>query len=369
MGDLIDFSIIEGQKENIQSLPHGRSARTLANLYSVSPLQPLSTPTPSMTTNLNDEMRREYEAEVANLAESDDPLDVYDRYVKWNMNAYPSAQATKESQLLPLLERATKTFLKDTQYKNDPRYLKLWLLYIKMFSDAPRETFAFLARHNIGAELALFYEEFAAWLEGSSRWTQAEEIYELGLQREARPVARLMRKHKEFQQRQAHHAQDDDGPASPALPPVRIALTAKIDPFATTAVSPSDRQSTQCTTGRSTKAKSAKPKMQIFADTEDASTALLGSDPLKGWDSIGSLAERRKENAIEPKPWAGETLRVGGKKSSTPKMAVFKDTVSFFFLSNPSRRVLMDTGLIGGIWRFDNLDFTNANQYTQNRAS
>ena len=81
MEDLIDFNIIEGQKENIQSLPSGRSARTLANLYSVSPLQPLSTPTPADTTNLNDAMRREYEAEVANLSESDDPLDIYDRYV------------------------------------------------------------------------------------------------------------------------------------------------------------------------------------------------------------------------------------------------------------------------------------------------
>jgi len=30
---------------------------------------------------------------------------------------------------------------------------------------------------------------------------------------------------------------------------------------------------------------------------------------------------------MEPKPWAGETLNAGGKKSST-KIAVFKDEVS-----------------------------------------
>jgi checkpoint serine/threonine-protein kinase len=31
--DLIDFEIIENQKENIQSLPSGRSAKALAQLY------------------------------------------------------------------------------------------------------------------------------------------------------------------------------------------------------------------------------------------------------------------------------------------------------------------------------------------------
>jgi len=175
--DLIDFDIIEGQKENIQSLPGGRSARALASMFSPSPLHKLMTPTPSDTKNLNDAMRQEYEAELENIAESDDPLDIFDRYVKWTLDAYPSAQATPSSQLLPLLERATKAFLTSTQYKNDPRYLKMWLQYIRFFSDTPRETFAFLARHNIGDGLALFYEEFAAWLEGAGRWVQAEEVY------------------------------------------------------------------------------------------------------------------------------------------------------------------------------------------------
>src|SRR5689334_21672465 len=69
--DLINFDVIEGQKENIQSLPGGRSAKKLAELYSPSPLHKLSTPTPSDTKNINDCIRAEYEAEVANLAESD----------------------------------------------------------------------------------------------------------------------------------------------------------------------------------------------------------------------------------------------------------------------------------------------------------
>lgn len=345
--DLINFDIIEGQKENIQSIPSGRSARALANLYSVSPLQPQLTPTPSDTTNLNDAVRREYEAELVNISESDDPLDIFDRYVRWTMDAYPSSQATKESGLLPLLERATKTFLNNNQYKNDPRYLKLWLSYIRMFSDAPRETFAFLARHNIGDSLALFYEEFAAWLEGAGRWNQADEVYNMGIQKDARPAARLLRKYNEFQQRYAAHPQATSEPTSPALPTVRPALAAKIDPFAATA--PADPQAPRPNSGvGGTTSRSGKPKLQVFADSDDTPPAVAGSGP-QGWDSIGSLAERRKENIIAPKPMVGETLKAGGKKSSAPKMAVFKDEVSSDFIL-PIGHLLMITGLILGHW-------------------
>lgn len=335
--DLIDFEIIENQKENIQSLPGGRSARSLANLFSPSPLQKLSTPTPSDTKNLNDVIRHEYEAELLNISESDDPLDIYDRYVRWTLDAYPSAQATPSSGLVHLLERATKTFLNSPQYKNDPRYLKLWVSYIRFFSDTPRETFAFLARHNIGDGLALFYEEFAAWLEGAGRWTQAEEVYKLGIDREARPVPRLVRKFSEFQQRFSQRPQDRNEPSSPALPTLRPALAAKIDPFA--AASPQDPQAPRPNSGvggGSSTTKNGRQKLIIFSDAGDIAPAVASRDT-KGWESIGSLADRKKENVMEPKPWAGETLKAGGKKSTT-KMAVFKDEVSRIFIHPLSHR-------------------------------
>lgn len=328
-GNLIDFDIIESQKENIQSLPGGRSARGLANLFGTTPLAALASPTPSDTQTLNDSFRREYEAELLNIAESDDPLDIYDRYVRWTLDAYPSTQATPASQLLPLLERATKAFLGSNQYKSDPRYLKLWLLYIRFFSDSPRETFAFLARHGIGEGLALFYEEFAAWLEGAGRWKQAEEIYKLGLEREARPAARLLRKFKEFEDRATNRTQDDNEPASPALPTVRPALAAKMDPFAAAAPASTsqDPQAARSSSGvRGSTNTAGRQKLTIFSDEGADTPALAGGEPAKGWESIGSLAERRKENVMEPKPWVGETLKAGGRKASS-KMPIFKDEV------------------------------------------
>ncbi|KAH6895127.1 Mad3/BUB1 homology region 1-domain-containing protein [Thelonectria olida] len=321
--DLIDFDLIEGQKENIQSLPGGRSAKKLAQLYSPSPLQKLSTPTPSDTRSVNDCIRVEYEAEVDNIAESDDPLDVFDRYVRWTLDAYPSAQATPQSQLHTLLERATKAFIGAPQYKNDPRYLKLWVHYIHFFSDAPRETYMFLSRHGIGEGLALYYEEYAAWLEGASRWPQAEEVYKLGIEREARPVQRLLRKFKEFEQRVAENPEAMNQPSSPALPTMRPALAAKTDPFSA-ASRPTDPQAPRPGSGGGSKP--AKSKLAIFSDADSKPPAMAARGAgSKGWDTIGSLANRKKENAMEPKPWAGETLKAGGKKSTAPKMAVFKD--------------------------------------------
>jgi checkpoint serine/threonine-protein kinase len=324
--DLIDFDIIEGQKENIQSLPGGRSARTLANLFSPSPLhKKLATPTPSDTKNLNDAIRQEYEAEISNIAESDDPLDIYDRYVRWTLEAYPSAQATPASQLLSLLERATKALLNSAQYKNDPRYLKLWISYIRFFSDSPRETFAFLARHNIGEGLALFYEEFAAWLEGAGRWSQAEEVYKSGIDRKARPTPRLVRKYNEFQERHSQRPENVSEPSSPALPTVRPALAAKIDPFVALALQ--DPQALRLNSGvGGSSTKNGRQKLTVFSDTDITAPALASGEGTKGWESIGSLADRKKENIMEPKPWVGETLNAGGKKSTT-KLAVFKDEV------------------------------------------
>lgn len=336
--NLIDFDVIESQKENIQALPGGRSAKKLMDVLSPSPLHKLSTPTPADTRNVNDCIRAEYEAEVANLAESDDPLDVFDRYVRWTLDAYPSAQATPASQLHTLLERATRAFIGSAQYRNDPRYLKLWLLYVQLFSDAPRETFVYISRHGIGEGLALFYEEYAAWLEGAGRWAQAEEVYKLGIEREARPPQRLMRKFQEFEERLAAQPEVPNAPSSPALPTVRPALAAKIDPFAASS-RVADPQAPRPTNGvGGPSSKPGKSKLQIFSDADAMAPALSSrSAGSKGWESIGSLADRKKENTLEPKPWVGETLKAGGKKNDASKMAVFRDPVSSALSLGPSQ--------------------------------
>lgn len=314
--DLIDFNVIEEHKENIQSLPSGRSAKALAAIYS-----PPLTGAHTQAQDANSAKRAEFEQELVLIDEADDPLDIYDRYVKWTLDAYPSAQATPQSQLLPLLERATKTFLQSTHYKDDSRYLRIWLQYIHLFSDAPRETFVFLARNGVGESLALYYEEFAAWLEHAGRWAQAEEVYKVGLEKDARPVERLTRKFGEFERRKEAVPQNVPQPTSPALPPVRPALMAKIDPFAGVTGSQDGTQHVS-QSGQALKKKGN--KMAIFADEGDAGQSVLGAKDGKRWDDIGSLSTRKKENTVEAKAWAGETLKTGKTNTGVQKMMVFK---------------------------------------------
>ncbi|KAG9628120.1 hypothetical protein KCU64_g17990, partial [Aureobasidium melanogenum] len=318
--DLIDFEVIEGHKENIQALPSGRSARALAALYS----PPLTSgQRTSLNNDAHDGERKEYEDELALIDEADDPLDIYDCYVKWTLDTYPSAQSTPQSQLLPLLERATRAFLSSPQYKNDPRYLKLWLHYIRFFSDAPRETFVFLNRHGIAESLALYYEEFAAWLEQAGRWTQAEEVYNMGIEKGATPVARLTRKFNEFQQRNSARPQDVPEPTSPALPVARAVLGAKVDPFAAALGATTPQQAAKSTTSKKPKA----GKMAIFTDEAPQDQSAFGTPGEKnGWDSIESIQNRKKENTIAPKPMAGETLKTGKTNTGVQKMAIFRSS-------------------------------------------
>ncbi|TKA53383.1 hypothetical protein B0A55_13459, partial [Friedmanniomyces simplex] len=315
-GDLIDFEVIESHKENIVALPSGRSAKALAQLYSPPLLG--ANPSPANIQDAHATERAPYEKELASIDEADDPLDVYDRYVRWTLDAYPTPQA-RQTQLLPLLERATKSLQSSSHYKNDPRFLKLWLHYIGLFSDAPRETFVYLARHGIGESLALYYEEYAAWLENAGRWNQAEEVYKMGLEREARPSERLLRKFGEFERRKEARPLDPAEPTSPALPVVRKALVAKLDPFGASSPAIEQQQA------RSTAPKKSKSsKMAIFSDTEAPSQPDSDSSS-KGWDNIGTLADRKKENTVEAKPWVGEKLVVGKTNGGMQKLMIFKD--------------------------------------------
>lgn len=77
-----------------------------------------------------------------------------------------------------------------------------------------------------------------------------------------------------------------------------------------------------------------KLKLVIFLDVDVVLELLVmffcGLE-LKGWDLIGLMVERKKENIMVLKLWVGEMLKVGGKKlfSVGVKMVVFRDLVGF----------------------------------------
>jgi checkpoint serine/threonine-protein kinase len=110
----------------------------------------------------------------------------------------------------------------------------------------------------------------------------------------------------------------------------------KTDPFVAIA-RPADPQAPRPPNGIGGQtSKPGRSKLAIFSDADTAAPALSSRGPeSKGWDTIGSLKDRKKENVMAPKPWAGETLKAGGKKPSGPRLEVFKDKVRIDF-PNPS---------------------------------
>lgn len=315
------IELIVDHKENIQPITSGRSARALA-----ASLSPLSQ-NPHSIRSEHLVRQSEFEQELKTAAELDDPLEVWVRYVNWTIEAFPSGHSN-ESGLVPLLERATAEFLNEPQYKNDPRYLKLWIHYISNFSDAPREVFAYLNHHEIGQRLALFYEEYAAFMEGLGRRNQAAEIYQRGIENKARPVERLQRKFEDFMKRIEALPPVDDDPSSPALPAVRPALAVR--PFGGSAggglggAAPTQQPTQQQT-------KLARQKMTIFSDADNPGVASASAAEKEsgGWERIGTLGHRKKENMHKPEPWAGQILKQEGpSKPPGEKLMIFKDPVS-----------------------------------------
>lgn len=301
----VAFEAIEGQKENIQPLREGRSVAALARIFAM--------PATEMRESQTAE-RDEFERLIADSSELDDPLDPYLEYIAWVLENFPQGESA-ESGLVQLLERCTSEFRDTGYYKDDPRYLKVWMRYIK-YSDAPREMFMYLARKEIGKNLATFYEEYASFLEVNGRRVQAQQVYETGIELQARPLDRLRRKYVEFRERLAAHPADPDEDQSPALPVARSALALKdglgsdLGPGAALPGSGSGRS-----------------KMQVFSDPSGQFSDNKSGTKTGGWDSIGSLASRKKENVMEARPWAGETLPSSAPASRT-KMAIYKDPVS-----------------------------------------
>ena len=51
------------------------------------------------------------------------------RYIKWTQDAYTAGGA--KAQLTQLLERCTRELMSFPQYRDDPRYLRVWIRYVR----------------------------------------------------------------------------------------------------------------------------------------------------------------------------------------------------------------------------------------------
>ncbi|KFP96083.1 Mitotic checkpoint serine/threonine-protein kinase BUB1 beta, partial [Leptosomus discolor] len=178
----------ELSKENVQPLRQGRVMSTLQEALAQ---QDTSTHTALQLK------KQEFESEIR-FYSGDDPLDVWDRYVKWTEQTFP--QGGKESNLAALLERAVKALHEQQRYYKDPRYLNLWLKFGNCCNE-PLDLYSYLHSQEIGTTLALLYIAWAEVLEARGSFKKADLIFQEGLQRKAEPLDKLQSHHRQFQAR------------------------------------------------------------------------------------------------------------------------------------------------------------------------
>lgn len=317
---IVSIEVLESQKENIQPLKEGRSAAALARVFAI-PAAATGEAREELTRR-----REELELRIDGAHELDDPLEPHLDLIKWVLETFPQGNSA-ESGLARVLERCALEF-QDTPYlRDDPRYLKVWLRYIT-FSDDPRDMFRHLARKEIGRNLATFYEDYAQYLEASGLRGAAKQTYEVGIQRMARPIERLRRHYLEFCQRLETNPPDPNERVDNELEVVRPALALKEGAFDGTIPDTESKQPRREGFGAFSLDLDARQKIGVFADPTGAHSKDQQELAAGGWANIGTLAQRKKENAVPATPWVGQTLPSAAEPASSKpgKIRIFRDT-------------------------------------------
>jgi len=176
---IIDADIILEHKENIKPLASGRRAAALADVFTPKSKEDRSA---RLTADKKKHMKDCDDA----LDNDDDPLSAFVRFVDWTVDNYPQGECV-ESGLLELLELATRTFAGSPLYKNDMRYLKLWILYASIV-DHPTKIYTYLNANEIGTGYSLFYEEYCNTLERCGQYVHSTHTIESGTDEADGPI-------------------------------------------------------------------------------------------------------------------------------------------------------------------------------------
>lgn len=111
----------EGAKENIQPLAAGRNVEQLEVALNAES-------NPEYQEELL-QKRKQFEQEISQYV-GDDPLDLWFDYVTWVEQSYP--KSGKESALDDLLKTCLSKFERDDRYKQDVRYIRLFIKYVSL---------------------------------------------------------------------------------------------------------------------------------------------------------------------------------------------------------------------------------------------
>ncbi|XP_059209389.1 mitotic checkpoint serine/threonine-protein kinase BUB1 beta [Centropristis striata] len=198
----------ELSKENIQPLRRGR---TISALH-----QALSQQQDGLSSAIN-QQRQAFESELR-MYDGNDPLDVWDRYIKWTEQTFP--QGGKESNLVALLEQVVGRFTEEKKYHEDPRYVDLWIKFAENCQE-PLDIYRYMQAQGIGVTQASLYIAWSEEYENQGNSRKADLVYQEGFKKCAEPHDKLLQFHNALQARVSRQVMmnveedSDDEPKQP----------------------------------------------------------------------------------------------------------------------------------------------------------
>ena len=271
----------ETSKENAAPRKKGRDVAKLNRAFGAAPD--------------DDDAIRQHEAALS--TEGDDPLQAYATYAAYLEQHRP----TDALAAFELRERCCRAFRDDERYKNDARYVQMWLDYADNLTD-PDDLFKFMKKKKVGLTSAAFWCAWALRSEERGHVKNAAELYKKGLEKGALPTEMLTAKQAAFEARAV------DRERNPPPPRPR--------PRGLTAQRPSRAPTQQ---PQSAPIGGGAPALEIFVDEGLRPVTA----PVDDWPDFGSLPRvsppRRRRDDLRAGPSASAPRRTRAARRPGPR--------------------------------------------------
>ncbi|XP_021717798.1 mitotic spindle checkpoint protein BUBR1 [Chenopodium quinoa] len=308
----------DNYKENVRPLKRGRNIKILNESLKSHSNIPLKH---SLLLN-----RRKLIAAIDEY-EGDDPLQPWLQCIKWVQEAFPAAGYS--SGLLVIYEQCVRTFWHDDRYRDDLRYLSVWLEYAENCEDA-EVIYRFLDANNIGQSHSVYYISYALYMESKHKIKTANEVFNQGVSINAQPHEKLEAAYRKFLARSMGR--------SKASTDEHVTEDGLSNRSFGTVLSNGENRRYQAGAAENAR-KSAKGNkgdglsFAVYKDTnvENSSSHRVDISKVgtKQWDSLATHKDRNKENKAIPAKWTsykvmqGPGSRLG--RVATPAIEVFVD--------------------------------------------
>ncbi|KAF9683289.1 hypothetical protein SADUNF_Sadunf05G0197400 [Salix dunnii] len=254
----------------------------------------------------------------------DDPLFPWIQCIKWVQEAFPPGGDC--SGLVLIYEQCVRAFWHSDQYKDDLRYLKVWLEYAENCVDA-EVIYNFLDANEIGKSHSAYYLAHALHMESRSKMKIANDIFNLGISRDAQPIEKLKDAYRKFfirSIRKPNVVEDDSGESH--LPARSFGTVLSSADNRRQNIERSELASKQMKPDRTQKIPLSVFKDSANFDTMPGHQSGKSRTDLNPWSSLGAREERNKENSAMPTKWTTYKIphRPGGVTASA-SIEVFVD--------------------------------------------